>query len=280
MARRPRWYDYVPPATATIPCGDRQHRITWQRGKLVLVDHDLGAERAMIALGGQACPCMQVLTMWRDQWSMLPDMIRKTDWLGARAYLMPAALAQPRRIGAYRNWDRSWRKNAYTTKHGSIFSTDVIEQATPWLEKLATAGLGRQQASGKPNVSASLVRPEQRPSVTGSVKRGQVTVTGRLGVAWLVRVSARGLPLVNDAFVVEVVEDGWSSSLVRAARWKDEGREGRRLVTGTAHLSVDSDGTPSLDWTGDEEAADAGAAPAPVSIFDMDPSQIFNIGRR
>src|SRR5579884_561783 len=234
----------------------------------------------MIALGGQACPCMQVLTMWRDQWSMLPDMIRKTEWLGARGYLMPAALAHPRQIAAYRNWDRSWRKNAYTTKHAGLFNTDIIEQATPWLQKLATAGLGRDQAAGRPKVSASLVRPEQRPSVTGSVNRGQVTVTARLGVPWLVRVSARGLVLVDGAFVVEVLEDGWSSSFVRAARWKDDGRETRRLVMETAHLSVGSDGNPSLAWTGDEEAADAGAAPAPVSIFDMDPSQIFNIGRR
>ncbi|MGH9125072.1 MAG: hypothetical protein ACRDZ8_10160 [Acidimicrobiales bacterium] len=280
MARPPRWYDYLPPVTATIPCGNRQHRITWQRGKLVLNDHDLSAERAMIALGGQACPCMQVLTMWRDQWSMLPDMIRKTDWLGDRAYLMPAALAHPRQLAAYRNWDRSWRKNAYTTKHATLFNADIIEQATPGLKKLAFAGLGGDPPAGKPKVSASLVRPEERPSVSGSVIRGQMTVTARLGVAWLVRVSARGVALVDDAFVLEVLEDGWSSSLVRATRWKEDGSETRRLITGTAHLSGDPDGSLSLAWTGEEEAADAvHGVPQPVNIFDMDPSKLFNIGR-
>jgi len=45
-----RWFDDRPEVTAEIGCG-RQRRIAWRRGKLVLEDHDLLAERSLTALG-------------------------------------------------------------------------------------------------------------------------------------------------------------------------------------------------------------------------------------
>lgn len=70
IAREPtvrsrRWFDGLPPVTAKIRCGGQQHRITWRRGKLVLEDHDLLAERSLTALGSEPPLCMRVLQAWR-----------------------------------------------------------------------------------------------------------------------------------------------------------------------------------------------------------------------
>ena len=57
-----KWFEGVAPLTVKLPNG---HRVTWRRGKLVLEDHDLGAERVMVALGADACLCLDVLEAWR-----------------------------------------------------------------------------------------------------------------------------------------------------------------------------------------------------------------------
>ena len=70
MARRPnpasrRWYQGLPPVTAEIDCGGERHRITWRRGRLILEDHDLVAERSLTALGAERPVCVEVLDAWR-----------------------------------------------------------------------------------------------------------------------------------------------------------------------------------------------------------------------
>ena len=62
---RPRWCDGLPDVTAKIECDGREHRITWRRGKLVLEDHDLLAERSLVALGAESPACLAVLDAWR-----------------------------------------------------------------------------------------------------------------------------------------------------------------------------------------------------------------------
>ena len=71
MARRlnrlsGRWHAGLPAVTAEIDCGGEQHRITWRRGKLVLEDHDIVAERSLTALGAESCTCVEVLDAWRE----------------------------------------------------------------------------------------------------------------------------------------------------------------------------------------------------------------------
>lgn len=60
-----RWCDGLPPVTAEVECGGEAHRITWQRGKLVLEDHDLLAERSLAALGAPPPTCVEVLGAWQ-----------------------------------------------------------------------------------------------------------------------------------------------------------------------------------------------------------------------
>lgn len=63
-ARR-RWCDEIPAVTCEVRCGGQRHRISWRRGKLVLEDHDVLAERSLTALGSEPPLCVQVLEAWR-----------------------------------------------------------------------------------------------------------------------------------------------------------------------------------------------------------------------
>jgi hypothetical protein len=55
------WYEDLGDATQCIAVDDDvMHRITWRRGKLILEDHDIEAEQALVALGGERCVCLDV----------------------------------------------------------------------------------------------------------------------------------------------------------------------------------------------------------------------------
>ncbi|MGH2897661.1 MAG: hypothetical protein ACRDMZ_03230, partial [Solirubrobacteraceae bacterium] len=60
-----RWYDGLPDVTAELLCGGHRHEISWRRGKVVLEDHDLLAERSLVALGSEPPLCVEVLDAWR-----------------------------------------------------------------------------------------------------------------------------------------------------------------------------------------------------------------------
>ena len=59
------WWLGLGPAQATVTCGEHSHRLRWSNGALHAVDHDdPEAERALAALGGQRCACVEVLDAW------------------------------------------------------------------------------------------------------------------------------------------------------------------------------------------------------------------------
>lgn len=60
-----RWCQDLPDVAAELDCGGQRHSVVWRRGKLVLEDHDLLAERSLVALGAQPPPCVELLDAWR-----------------------------------------------------------------------------------------------------------------------------------------------------------------------------------------------------------------------
>lgn len=64
---RSPWHRDFPSFDIEVESGDRIHRITWRGGRLVLHDHDIAAEEVLRALGGQPCPCLVILELWRDR---------------------------------------------------------------------------------------------------------------------------------------------------------------------------------------------------------------------
>jgi hypothetical protein len=59
------WWLGLDPAQATIACGEYAHRLRWEQGALRALDHDdPEGERALAALGGERCACVEVLDAW------------------------------------------------------------------------------------------------------------------------------------------------------------------------------------------------------------------------
>lgn len=59
------WWLGLSPAQATVECGGHAHRLRWEAGELHSADHeDPEGERALAALGGQRCTCLDMLDAW------------------------------------------------------------------------------------------------------------------------------------------------------------------------------------------------------------------------
>jgi hypothetical protein len=59
------WWTGIAPAQATVECGGGRHRLHWADGRVVALDHDdPEGERALAALGGQRCTCIDLLDAW------------------------------------------------------------------------------------------------------------------------------------------------------------------------------------------------------------------------
>jgi hypothetical protein len=251
LPSRPRWYHHVPPVSATVPCEDGEHRVSWQRGKFVLHDHDLGAERAMLVLGGEPAPCLRALRMWRDQFGMPPEIFGQMhSWLGDDAVLAPREMELPRRLGMTLSWIRSWKAWAYLDKHGRLLQEQAKELAMgPFRQHL---NLERQRFGSRVISGASVqIVPDQAPaSITGQMNRVSVRAAVTLHGSWLVDVWPRDMAVVEGAFVLEVLEDSWSAPRVRAVRWDDRPGGTRAPVVATARLNRSSEGAWELSWEG------------------------------
>jgi hypothetical protein len=90
------WWAGLPDAETQVGCGGETHTLRWHAGELLAVDHeDTEGERALAALGGERCTCVDVL----DAWARHADDVRvltlssrgpgdqlavQVDWSGSR----------------------------------------------------------------------------------------------------------------------------------------------------------------------------------------------------
>ncbi len=59
------WWTGLAPAEIGVRCSGAGHRIRWARGALVACDHaELEDERALAALAGERCACVELLDAW------------------------------------------------------------------------------------------------------------------------------------------------------------------------------------------------------------------------
>lgn len=237
LPRQPRWYHHVDGVSATLECEGEQHRVSWQRGKFKLHDHDLAAERAMLVLGAEPCPCLRALRMWRDQFGMPPEIFNQMHtWLGDDAVLAPKEMDLPRQLAMMVSWARSWRQWRYLDKHGRLLQDRAHELAAPLFRQHLT--LARQRFGSRVISSAAvrIVPDTEVPGVIGQMDPVKVAATAALHPSWLVEVWPRGFAVVDGCFVIEVMEDSWERPLVRAVRWDDGNGRIRRPVAAVARL--------------------------------------------
>jgi len=250
---RDRWCHHIEPATAVVACSGERHRVSWRRGKVVLEDHDLSAERTMLAFGGKACACLQVLQLWRNlhSWSMSAELYRQmTSRLGADSILAPGDLAGVHELGLLLTWERAWKRSALFSGHERLLLEQVRQRALEPLRQHVTLWKERLGSRRISLLDVQVQRPGRPGRLVGSSDRVGTKATATLGVAWVLRVWGRGLAVVGDAFVLDVVEEAVPGGGlgVRAARWEEQ-REGLFApVTRPARLSPTEEGSWRLTW--------------------------------
>ena len=258
---RDRWCHHIEPATAVVSCSGESHRVTWRRGKVVLEDHDLGAERTMLALGGEQCACLRVLQLWRNlhSWSMSAELFRQmVSRLGEQSILAPGPLARVHELGLLLTWERRWKRSAWFSGHERLLGEQVTKRAREPLRQHLALWKDRVGSRRITSVDVQIQRPDRPAVLVGSMDSIGTKVTAALGTDWVLRVWGRGLAVVGDAFVLEVVEDrGPREGLrVRASRWEEQSGGVFVPVSGPARLTPTAPGGWDLAW--DDAAAEVG----------------------
>ena len=267
VAGRPRWCDHIEPASALVECNGELHRVSWRRGKVVLEDHDLTAETAMLAFGAKPFACLGVLRRWRDMhtWAMSGELFRAMQSRLDPEALLPGELRPVHELGLMLTWERTWRRSAFYADYERLLIDQLRKRAlAPLREHL---GYWRRYSSARlmSSVGVTVLRPGQSAAVTGTMDRVRVTATAALGVSWILRVWARGLAVVDGAFVLDVEEDLPESGevRVRAVRWEERGDGSWSPVARLGRVSVDEEGRRRVEWDTDTDTdTGAGAGPA------------------
>ncbi|MDQ4068056.1 MAG: hypothetical protein M3203_01035 [Actinomycetota bacterium] len=251
MPRTPRWYDCLPEATASVTCGGEQHRVTWRRGKLVLEEHDLSAERGMLAFGGELCECMRVLEMWVEQFRMPPDQfLQLRKWLGPDADLAPSEFELHRRLGMILSWERTWRATFYLhRKQEKLLGDELKDKALGPLRQHLNAWKAKTGARVISGCQVAVVPGTKPATVEGTTDGVAMRAVAQLHGRWLVDVWPRGIAVVDDAFVVGLEEARHVDELlVQAVRW-EQTRPGKwATVDRPARVQRDETGTWHLSW--------------------------------
>jgi hypothetical protein len=191
------WFDSLPPAEVTVPCGAGAHTIRWTAGQLTLPAHpDAEAELVLGALGGDKPECVTLTETWARHAADLAvlttgprcaaDRVRvDRDEVAAERANLPQAAAVPL---VARLTGPTWAQRAVLRDPASSIDearrrqVDLIE-----LLELLALGPGFQfRLSG--TVSAAWAAPDRAGERAGRRPAFAAALTGRLAPAagdWL-----------------------------------------------------------------------------------------------
>lgn len=68
------WYSGLPGFQAEIECQGEAHHLLWRDGALSSLDHDLDAEMAIVALGGEEPECLKAVRGWEMR-TEIPELL-------------------------------------------------------------------------------------------------------------------------------------------------------------------------------------------------------------
>lgn len=278
------WFRGLRPVTLDVECNGLSHHIVWQRGKIVVADHDVESELALTALGADPVPCMEFLFAWQDAMRE-PGMLRRlmgAPWLSGRkswtisisvpavppgalvAHQFRARILEMQRRNALQELDGPMRKRLIASilaglGRGGAWMSSVEWWSDDLIEENASPPLVRSVHHWLAPGSAARVTVFPTIEVAGwgeePVLLGQtsssslIEVAARLPASWLLDVWCRELEVVDGAFVLKVIdcdEDGnWFDVL--ATRW-DRDPPSYYPVSARASIRVTDEG-PRLWWT-------------------------------
>jgi hypothetical protein len=224
------WYEGLRPVEAEVDCGGCHHHVRWDRGRLRMLDHDLAAERALMALGGAKPPCIEVLDEWRraqcDQTPQASHLPSPLNEMAAVTYV----------VRAERHGGEGWQ---FTVRR---MLGDRLVRAVR--ESLAVGQGGR--AAVKVSLSASLLPSGARPTLELTSMPRQLGMKISLTAAWIVQVWGAGMAAVDGHLVLDVVEPG-ARPAVLALRWDPGRAHTLQPVMTTLWLQRDTSGVWEID---------------------------------
>lgn len=265
-----RWWATLEPVTEHMDAGGAHHRLRWVDGRLVLCDHDLAAERALAALGGEPCLCVEVAEAWRQAvgdpdtlWSMTgrtAGYARELTRLAGGRGRPPAVRVFAAGPGGFRHaamsdWAdrlrRAWRLELLASLSPALRNRVVLSAVVAALRRApdparavapATVDRAREallrsvQAWGPRRRSFEVtaevwVDARRAPAVAGLLETHRGAVAAAVGPGWLLSVWAPGLAVTEDCFVVEAGPVRGGRCRVRAVRWEHTGPWGWTPVT-------------------------------------------------
>ena len=282
------WWHGIPSVTVTIECGEATHRLTWQRGELVVEDHDTTAERALAAMGGTLPDCIAVLDAWL-QAGADPYLVSVWDGQPISA-VMPTGptgtftpfIVPSRRSVATTDWLELQQRRSLLRKvpaelydrlalgvvaalcagqrHAGLgglrqwspidLGPPVSARAIPLLHKSVASWRGPADSWTAPVVQCHIADPDEGASVDGLVERRGGWVEAALGPGWLVEVWGRGVALVDGCFVLAATAGAGEEGPVDAVavRWERIAAGGLEPITGSATLTPGAKGW-RLHWS-------------------------------
>jgi len=223
-----------------VRCSGSLHTISLiDRGALVLHDHDIEAERALVALGGEPCRCLQVLDAWR-----------KRDRAKLPGQLRPALDASIARRETRRE-NRSFTDPLISKSLVSRAALRSASVATAELKKCSyrrseTRWAGGDHVArahvGEPGISGDSVRVW---SENGKWSGTDSYVTASVPLNWLRRVHRRGLASIDGVFVLDILDDTNPEKIRVLA-----GKQGRGFEVNPcpATITTAKDGSLRLRW--------------------------------
>jgi hypothetical protein len=208
------WPRRVPPVKVTVDCDGEHHTISWRRGALVLEAHDAAADEALVALGGDRPPCLEVRRSWRLGYieeeppapaaGLVRSLSSVARWMSGgapRPVVLPERLRRLREASVLHTWGRGLRDRAAGTETQAAFLDRAIARRVRDL-------IAERGPSG--------VDVEVGVADEVGVEGTHVTVTRD----WLTRVWVPGLERAGDG-VVLAIHDGQAD----VVNWAHDGDE-------------------------------------------------------
>lgn len=197
-ARRPamRWYRHRPAEVAAVECGGGTHHVRWHRGALVLVDHDVGAERALTALGGDEPACLGVLAAWRDACAG-PRPADRSD--------LPLPLRRAATLARLVRTERRWADPALSDGDRRVALDRLVSR---FRDAVAVSLAPSRRRRGMQRIEVAVVPAPSgaRIGVEVVTAPDRIKLRVELPLSWVVAVAGRGLSSVGEHVVLDVVD--------------------------------------------------------------------------
>jgi len=222
------WQFGVPAVGALVPCGEETHRVRWRRGKLLLDDHDLGAERALVGLGADRCACLELLGTWQESFGGDRRLVLSGGVPKRRATRLPRELDHVAGIARLVQQTRRWSRLA--EEPGGAREALFRRLLTEFRDAVAASLLPSRQRREVQRIDVKVrpLPPGDDPTLEIEAARGQVRIVAELSVSWLVQVWAWGLATVEGALALEVLDVAEDGRRLAATllRWEADGSGG------------------------------------------------------